>query len=86
MALFCRRWQSENEHPSPIQTACWLDLKRTYLELPPRLRRVYLTLQNLAPYGAPAQTLGFVPVPSANVSLDERNLQHGNARLRSCVS
>jgi hypothetical protein len=34
-------------------------LKRTYLELRPELRRVYLTLQDVAPYGAAATQLGF---------------------------
>jgi hypothetical protein len=29
------------EGPSPGQAACWLDIKRTYLELRPRLRWVY---------------------------------------------
>jgi predicted Ser/Thr protein kinase len=73
-ALFLRRWLSEGEgeQPSPIQAACWLDIKRTYLALRPKLRRVYLTLQDLGPYLPAAQTLGFVPVPSANVNLDGR--------------
>jgi predicted Ser/Thr protein kinase len=73
-ALFLRRWLSEEEgeQPSPIQAACWLDIKRTYLTLRPRLRRVYLTVQDLAPYAAAAQTLGFVPVPSSEVFLDGR--------------
>jgi hypothetical protein len=73
-ALFLRRWLSEGEgeQPSPIQAACWLDIKRTYLALRPKLRRVYLTLQDIGPYATAAQTLGFVPVPSANVNLDGR--------------
>jgi Transcriptional regulatory protein, C terminal len=29
------------ERPSPAQAACWLDIKRTYLELRPQLRWVY---------------------------------------------
>ena len=59
--LFLRRWLSakEGETPCPVQAACWLDVKRKYLELRPTLRRVYLTLNNLAPYGAAAQKLGF---------------------------
>jgi hypothetical protein len=73
-ALFLRRWLSEEEGelPSGIQAACWLDIKRTYLALRPRLRRVYLALQDLAPYGPVAQTLGFVPVPEANINLGGR--------------
>jgi hypothetical protein len=73
-ALFLRRWLSEEEGelPSGIQAACWLDIKRTYLALRPRLRRVYLALQDLAPYGPAAQSLGFVPVPEANINLGGR--------------
>ena len=73
-ALFLRRWLSEQEgeQPSPIQAASWLDIKRIYLSLRPQLRRVYLTLENLGPYAAAAQTLGFVPVPNADIYLDGR--------------
>jgi predicted Ser/Thr protein kinase len=71
-ALFLRRWLSldEGELPSAVQAACWLDIKRTYLGLRPRLRRVYLTLQDIGPYASAAQTLGFVPLPGADVLLD----------------
>jgi hypothetical protein len=73
-ALFLRRWLSreEGERPSPVQAACWLDIKRTYLALRPKLRRVYLTLQDLLPYAPAAQTLGFVPVPAGNICMDGR--------------
>jgi hypothetical protein len=73
-ALFLRRWLSEGEgeQPSAIQAACWLDIKRTYLALRPRLQRVYLALQDMAPYGPAAQTLGFAPVPSCDINLDGR--------------
>jgi hypothetical protein len=69
-----RRWLSEGEgeSPSAIQAASWLDIKRTYLALRPRLRRVYLTLQNLAPYLPVAQTLGFSPVAGCDIELDGR--------------
>jgi hypothetical protein len=74
IALFLRRWlsEAEGENPSAIQAACWLDIKRTYLALRPRLRRVYLVLQDIAPYATVAQTLGFVPIPQANTGLDGR--------------
>ena len=73
-ALFLRRWLSEieGELPCPIQAAIWLDIKRTYLALRPRLRRVYLALQDIGPYAAAAQTLGFVPLPASNSDLDGR--------------
>jgi cyanate lyase len=59
--LFLRRWLSreDGEAPSAVQAAAWVDVKRTYLELRPELRRVYLTLRDLAPYGAVATQLGF---------------------------
>ena len=60
-SLFLRRWLSRDtgEAPSPEQAASWVDVKRTYLELRPALRRVYLTLQDIGPYGPAATQLGF---------------------------
>jgi hypothetical protein len=59
--LFLRRWLSRDkgEQPGPVQAACWLDIKRTYMELRPLLRRVYLTVNDLGPYASVAQKLGF---------------------------
>ena len=41
--LFSRGWIARDfgEAPSPVQAAFWLDLKRTYMELRPNLRRIY---------------------------------------------
>jgi hypothetical protein len=60
-ALFLRRWLSaqDGEAPSPVQAACWVDVKRKYLELRPHLRRVYLSVRELEPYAAAALRLGF---------------------------
>ena len=71
-ALLLRRWLAAEtgEAPSAVQAACWVDLKRKYLELRPHLRRVYLTLQNLQPYAAVAQTLGFQVLPELGVADD----------------
>jgi hypothetical protein len=65
-ALFLRRWldRQEGDRASPVQAACWLDIKRHYMERRPHLRRVYLAVEDLAPYAAVAGTLGFVPLPS----------------------
>jgi hypothetical protein len=65
--LFLRRWLSaaEGEVPSPVQAACWIDVKRKYLELRPNLRRVYLTVGNLSPYAEAAQRLGFRVIEEA---------------------
>jgi len=59
--LFIRRWLSvaDGESLSNVQAACWLDIKRTYLEMRPRLQRVYLTLNDLQPYASAATELGF---------------------------
>ncbi len=60
-SLFLRRWLSEQdgEAPCPVQAAAWVDIKRTYLELRPQLRRVYLALRDLRPYAPVATQLGF---------------------------
>ena len=65
--LFLRRWMNSagEDAPSPEQAACWLDVKRTYLELRPALRRVYLAVSDLTPFSGAADKLGFVPVLAA---------------------
>lgn len=72
IALFCRRWLSreEGDSPCPAQAAAWIDLKRTYMELRPRLRRVYLTVRDLAAYQSVAQKLGFEVLGEHAVTLD----------------
>lgn len=71
-ALLCRRWLSvdEGEAPSDVQAAIWLDLKRTYMELRPKLRRVYLTVQDLTAYTPVASRLGFEVLEDRAVQLD----------------
>jgi hypothetical protein len=70
--LFLRRWLSRQggESPSPVQAACWLDIKRTYMELRPHLRRVYLTVFDLATYAPVATKLGFRPLADCSVTFD----------------
>lgn len=65
--LFLRRWLSatDGEAPSPVQAACWIDVKRKYMELRPNLRRVYLTVGDLTPYAAAAHRLGFNVIEAA---------------------
>lgn len=72
-ALFIRRWLGPNgELPSPAQAACWLDIKRAYMEMRPHLRRIYGTLNDMATYGATFQKLGFKPLPKRQMELDGR--------------
>lgn len=73
-SLFLRRWlsASSGEAPCGEQAAAWVDIKRTYLELRPALRRVYLTLFDLAPYAAVASELGFKVLDDATVTLDQQ--------------
>lgn len=75
--LFLRRWLSwdEGESPSPVQAACWLDIKRTYMELRPNLRRVYLTVGDLETYAPVALKLGFSPLSECDADMDG-NLYH----------
>ncbi|MEX1057393.1 MAG: winged helix-turn-helix domain-containing protein [Natronospirillum sp.] len=72
-ALFCRRWLSaeDGEAPSEVQAAIWLDLKRTYMELRPALRRVYLTVNDLGPFALVATRLGFEVLEGPVQMLDE---------------
>lgn len=67
--LFLRRWlgAGEGEGPSPVQAACWLDIKRAYMALRPDLRRVYLVVRDLNAYAATASQLGFSPIGSVDI-------------------
>lgn len=75
--LFIRRWLSrdDGESPSPVQAACWLDIKRTYMEMRPELRRVYLTVRDLGPYAETADELGFEPAPELDRVVDGATYQ-----------
>jgi hypothetical protein len=71
--LYCRRWLSltHGEEPSPVQAASWLDIKGTcYMHLRPHLRRIYMTVRDVATYGPVASDLGFKLVPEASVEQD----------------
>jgi hypothetical protein len=46
------------EAPSPGQAACWLDIKRTYLELRPHLRWIYTCYCDAELYRRPFEQLG----------------------------
>jgi hypothetical protein len=69
--LFLRRWLTRliGEAHSPALAASWLDVKRTYMELRPGLRRLYGTVTDPAPFLPMLGPLGFVPLEEANVVL-----------------
>jgi hypothetical protein len=73
-ALFFRRWLSREsgEDPCGVQGALWLDCKRTYMLLRPRLRRVYVPVRTAAfqIYAPVVGELGFRAISSADTKLD----------------
>lgn len=73
--LILRRWLSigNGELPSNCQAACWIDVKRKYMELRPELRRLYTSVTDLQTWGPIVTPLGFVPLPNYNVKLGDTN-------------
>ncbi|MEJ8279676.1 LuxR family transcriptional regulator [Pseudonocardia spirodelae] len=69
--LLMRRWlgRGSGELRSPAVSACWLDVKRVYMELRPRLRRLYSVVVDLGELGPIFLPLGFAPV-GAPVEVD----------------
>ena len=63
------------EGPSAGQAACWLDIKRTYLELRPRLRWVYTCHSDAELYRRSLDQLGFRVMDEGRPLLD-RKMQH----------
>jgi transcriptional regulator with AAA-type ATPase domain len=59
--LFLRRWISKDfgEMPCASQAASWLDVKRNYMELRPKLKRMYMAVNDLDTYAPIAIPLGF---------------------------
>ena len=72
--LFLRRWLAEGtgDNFSPVQGACWVDIKRTYMEMRPHLRRLYTTVNDLAAYAPVVIPLCFAPLDDAHVKLGGR--------------
>lgn len=72
--LLCRRWlaDEEGEAASSPRAATWLDIKRTYMELRPHLRRIVVTLTDPGPVEAFFNRLGFRLLPEHAVPLDGR--------------
>lgn len=76
--LFLRSLLSADygEMPSTIQAASWLEIKRTYMALRPRLRRVYVALRDeaAAAFGPVMSTLGFKTIGRLDLG-EEYNLR-----------
>ena len=72
--LLLRRWLSaeDGERPSAVQAACFLDIKRTYMELRPQLRRVYLAVRDVETWRTALGKLGFAMLPQCDVDLEWR--------------
>jgi hypothetical protein len=69
-ALFHRRrlGREDGEGSGPVQAACYLDMKRVYMEMRPDLRRVYTARSGRVP---PAQdALGFRPLENSPAVID----------------
>jgi hypothetical protein len=60
------------EAPSAVQAACWLDIKRLYMEMRPALRRIYSGVFDAATYFPVLESVGFVPLPGGELSVDGR--------------
>jgi hypothetical protein len=58
--------------PSAVQAACWLDIKRLYMEMRPALRRIYSGVFDAATYLPVLEPLGFEALPGGEVSVDGR--------------
>jgi hypothetical protein len=72
--LLLRRWltREAGDGPGEVQGAFWLDLKRTYMELRPRLRRNYATSTCPGVYMPVLEPLGGGLIPDGVVELDGR--------------
>ena len=60
------------EMPSTVQAASWLEIKRTYMALRPRLRRIYAALRDeaAAAFAPVMTTLGFKPIARLDLGED----------------
>ena len=70
--LLNRCWMARDhgEAPSPVQAACWLDVKGRFMELRPELRRIYSVVRDIATLGPMVAPLGFAPLPGEPSLLD----------------
>ena len=76
--LLIRRWLTwdAGDGPCEAQASMWLDLKRTYMQLRPRLRRNYGITDHPEVYGPVMEQLRGGVIPRGLVEIDEREY-HG---------
>ena len=69
--LFLPRYldRQSGEMPSAAVSACFLDTKRTYMELRPSLRRIYTAVKDWAALEPILSTLGFAALEKFNVAI-----------------
>lgn len=74
LVLFSRRMldREGGDAPGPLQAAVFLDVKRLYMELRPKLRRIYWGAYNGLGFLPALGPLGFVSVPEADAVVDGR--------------
>jgi class 3 adenylate cyclase len=72
-ALFLPRCldRKTGEIPSAAVAACFLDIKRTYMELRPGLRRVYTAVRDWDAFEQILTPLGFAPLEKFDVTIDD---------------
>ena len=70
--LINRCWMARDhgEAPSPVQAACWLDVKGRFMELRPSLRRIYSIVRDIATLGPMVAPLGFSALPGDPTDID----------------
>ncbi len=70
--LIMRRWlgRETGELMSPAVAACWLDVKRVYMELRPNLSRLYTAMRELEAQSPIFMPLGFARIDGAQISGD----------------
>ena len=71
--LFVPRLLSEEygEAPSPVQAGAWLETKRLYMEMRPRLRRVYFSQRDLDTPWPALEQLGFQRISGSDVEIGD---------------
>jgi hypothetical protein len=73
LVLFNPRWldREVGDRPSDSQAAFFIEAKRTYLELRPHVRRLYVAVTDISPYAVTLPRLGFRSLPEPQVVVED---------------